>query len=153
MIEVREAEPQHRPETARLARRVNEGIRKVYQIQSDLGWRKSGSAERIQLVATLGDAVVGAASLAHRGERTHLLGLYVDPDYKGFGVAGRLVEAVTRLARQRGAKCLTLATLRETGNVPLFERLGFEVVEEHETRIVQGAAGAAMREACMERLL
>jgi len=153
MIEVREAEPQHRPETALLARRVNEGIRKVYQVRSDARWNRSGRRERVQLVATLDEAVIGAASLAHHGQRVHLVGLYVDPNYKGRGVAGRLVEAAAGLARERGARRLTLATMRETGNVPLFERLGFQVVEEHETETVQGAAGTALREAFMERLL
>jgi len=153
MIEVREAEPGDRRETARIARRVNAAIQKVYQVQSSGSKQRFASTKHRQLVATVDGAIIGAAHIAHHGERTHLVGLFVDPDYHGCGVAGHLVEAVAQVARKRGAKRVTLRTVRETGNVHVFEQLGFEVIEEHETDTVQGAGGALLSETSMERLL
>jgi len=152
MIKVREAEPNDRHHTARIARRVKAAIQKVYQVQSN-GSKPRRRGKHQRLVATIDEAIIGTVHLAHRADRTDVVGLFVDPDYHGCGVAGRLVEAVAQVARKGGSKRLMLRTVRETGNVEVFEQLGFEVIEERETADVRGAAGAPLRETLMERLL
>lgn len=46
------------------------------------------------------------------------------------GVARALVEALAGLARELGLRALVAGTVKETGNVEIFVRLGFRVVSE-----------------------
>jgi ribosomal protein S18 acetylase RimI-like enzyme len=54
--------------------------------------------------------------------------LGVHPDFRRQGVARALLQALDRIGRQQGAKRLHLFTVKETGNVEVFRRLGFAVV-------------------------
>ena len=77
-------------------------------------------AGALTLVAVIDGAVVGFASLKGADEIDML---FVDPEFGRQGAGVALVDALTRLARARGAKRLTV----EASDVarPLFERQGF----------------------------
>jgi putative acetyltransferase len=77
-------------------------------------------AGALTLVAVIDGAVVGFASLKGADEIDML---FVDPEFARQGAGVALVDALTRLARSRGAKRLTV----EASDVarPLFERQGF----------------------------
>jgi putative acetyltransferase len=77
-------------------------------------------AGALTLVAVIDGAVVGFASLKGADEIDML---FVDPEFARQGAGVALVDALTRLARARGAKRLTV----EASDVarPLFERQGF----------------------------
>lgn len=87
---------------------------------------------RIVLVAMAGARVVGTAQLildlprnqAHRGEVAKVL---VHPEFRGRGIARRLMAALEARARERGKSLLTLDT--RTGDVAehLYRSLGFQV--------------------------
>jgi putative acetyltransferase len=77
-------------------------------------------AGALTLVAIIDGAIAGFASLKGADEIDML---FVDPEFARQGAARALVDALTRLARARGAKRLTT----EASDVarPLFERQGF----------------------------
>ena len=77
-------------------------------------------AGQLTIVATLDGFVVGFASLKGAED---LDMLYVDPAAGRQGVGAALVDALTRLARARGAKRLTAQA--SDLSKPLFDRLGF----------------------------
>ena len=55
----------------------------------------------------------------------------MDPSHQGFGHGRSLVDAVAGWASERGAEALTLTTFRDIEwNRPLYEHLGFVVVDE-----------------------
>ena len=77
-------------------------------------------AGALTLVAVIDGAVAGFASLKG-GDEIDML--FVDPEFARQGVGGALIDALTKLARARGAKRLT-AEASEIAR-PLFERQGF----------------------------
>ena len=76
--------------------------------------------ETLTLIAFVGGAAAGFASLKGAD---FIQMLFVDPEYARKGAGTELVEALTRLARARGATTLTV----EASEVakPLFDKLGF----------------------------
>jgi putative acetyltransferase len=78
-------------------------------------------AEQLTIVATLESFVVAFASLKGADQ---LDMLYVDPAAGRQGVGAALIDALTRLAKARGAKRLT-ANASDVSK-PLFERLKFQ---------------------------
>jgi putative acetyltransferase len=80
-----------------------------------------GLAGMLTLLATEDGEIAGFASLK---DDSHVEMLFVDPAYARRGVATVLLEALTKLARARGAKELT-SDVSDTAK-PLFDRLGFQ---------------------------
>jgi len=86
------------------------------------------------LVAELDGELVGVVRLRGDGDTLQLFGLFVDEGHRRRGVARALVAA----ARERGYERIALHTIAETGNVPIFERLGFVTVAEQPADDVVG---------------
>ena len=74
-----------------------------------------------------------------------MVGLFVHEHHRRRGVARALLDAL-------GPR-LSLFTIRETGNVPIFERLGFAVVREELATEYVSDAHAQLHEVYMERPL
>ena len=88
-------------------------------------------------VAETGGRVVGAVFVVEEdAETAKLRMLYVEPDARGSGVGGHLVDEVVNFARKAGYRRLTLWTNDNlTAARRLYERAGFKLVseEQHES--------------------
>jgi GNAT superfamily N-acetyltransferase len=91
--------------------------------------RGAAGEDQVTYVAEVEGRWVGmAVGLADGPDATRLalVGMFVEPDARGRGVGGALVEAVAEWARRRGAAVLSLwvvATNRPA--IALYERCGF----------------------------
>jgi GNAT superfamily N-acetyltransferase len=76
----------------------------------------------------------GFSDDANRRPVTWLIGVYVDPAWRGHGLAGRLSTEVIAWARERGASeiLLHVADWNESAR-RVYEALGFEPTGEHMT--------------------
>lgn len=135
MIFVRPARAGDEPAIADVSASALATLREVYRPTPAAIARRRGLALLPRLVALVDDALVGTVEYALGEERLHLMGLFVVASHRQTGVARALVDELARLAKNRP---LSLNTIRETGNVPIFERLGFAVVSETPARDVIG---------------
>lgn len=109
----------------------DEGQREAWASTADdenaFGARLAGA---LTLVAVIEGAVAGFASLKGADQIDML---YVDPEFTRRGAGGGLIDALTKLARARGAKHLTT----EASEVarPLFERQGFVAQKRNLVRV------------------
>ncbi len=87
-------------------------------------------AGELTLIAVIDGAVAGFGGLKG-GEEIDML--YVDPEFARRGAGGAIVDALTKLARARGAKRLT-AEASEVAR-PLFERQGFTAQKRNLVRV------------------
>lgn len=99
--------------------------------------RISPSLQR--LVAVTDGRVVGTVQYYLEGQSVRLIGLGVHTDYRQKGVAGSLISYLEKVGRREKATQLKLHTVKETGNVEVFRRLGFTVVSEREDDLFESA--------------
>lgn len=88
------------------------------------------------LVATRGDAIVGAIGLEHHGDAALLRSAVVAPSERGSGIGEALTHAIIAEAKAAGAQDLVLLTTTAAG---WFPRFGF-------TTITRAEAPAALHE-------
>jgi len=92
--------------------------------------KKDEASEYATLVGEYKGSIVATVEYRVDSIGLHVRGLAVDPAFQRRGFARRIVEGLTDIARGQEPNMITLYTIRETGNVLLFERLGFHVVGE-----------------------
>ncbi len=94
-------------------------------------------------VSPAGDCV-GFALVSASGERLHLEELDVVPEHGGRGLGSALVREIERWAAAGAFTEITLTTYRDVPwNGPLYERLGFAVVEPADLDVELSARLAA----------
>ena len=106
-----------------------------------------------RLVACEGEQLVGTVRFTVEGERLRVIGLAVDPSVQRRGVARALVEQLVAIALARGCATLALHTIAQTGNVPVFQRLGFAIVREQPDPDSTSVVGDVLIDTYMERRL
>ena len=76
--------------------------------------------------------------------------LGVHDEYRLRGIARSLLNRVFELAMEKECTSVGLSTIKETGNVQIFERIGFEIVGEHEEIYCEGPNGERVSDIEME---
>ena len=131
MILVRPAGPDDAGAVAKVDASATATLRQTYRPnEKAFANRKRISRELRRVVALLDGQVVGTIQYYLDGSSLAIIGLGVLDEFRRRGVARALIEALAESARQHGACDVVVRTVKETGNVPIFECLGFHVVSE-----------------------
>lgn len=106
-----------------------QSVRKIYRpLSKAVPVTENDSFECQSVVAFLDEALVGTAAVYQEARSLRLAQVAVKPSVQGQGVGRRLIWFLNQVASDAGLEELRLNTILETGNVPIFERLGFSVV-------------------------
>jgi ribosomal protein S18 acetylase RimI-like enzyme len=82
------------------------------------------------LVAESNTNIVGLVQYLKNSDSVHIQGLAVDPKFYNKGVARALVNKINSIAKDAQFDHLTLTTIKETGNIIVFKKLGFKSKSE-----------------------
>ncbi len=106
-------------------------LRKTYRPnQKALKIRRKLFPQLSQLVALIDGQIIGTTQFYIDGETIRIIGLFVHSDHRNKGVARALVSEIIDIAHKQGLSYLSTSTVKETGNIPIFKKLGFEVISE-----------------------
>lgn len=108
-------------------------------------------AGSVRLVAEIGNTIVGTVTYAPIDDRLHLRRLAVDATFRRQGITRAFVEHVSERVKEAQLRALSLYTIEQTGNVPIFERLGFQRVHEVPANWAISTCGEELREVFMEK--
>ncbi|MFD2111221.1 GNAT family N-acetyltransferase [Thiorhodococcus fuscus] len=124
-ISVREMLKEEASARLELLEAATQDLRRTYQPRAS-GGRCAVEATGV-LVALNGSALVGTAEYIQKEHHVYLQGIAVHSRYRGQGVCRALVLAAGEIAKRNGLPTLVLCAIEETGNVAIFEKLGFEI--------------------------
>lgn len=131
MIQVRQATEEDKTGIAQATASAVTTLRKTYRPNKRARENKSRLARRLkQLVATIDQEIAGAVEYEIKGDTLFVIGLDVHEKYRRMGVAKEFIGYLTTLSVRSNARRLCLHTISETGNVPVFKKLGFSVISE-----------------------
>jgi GNAT superfamily N-acetyltransferase len=131
-LTVRESGAADELQAAEVDRLATNDLRQVYW-PTEAAFRRRAALDATlrKLVAVIENQdVVGVVQYRIEAHCLWLVGLGVHPTARRRGVASALLEYAQRIATDRGCTSMALHTVRETGNVAIFERLGFVVEAE-----------------------
>lgn len=112
-----------------IRRKAFSPLRTIYRPSEQAYANRKDIAPDLQsLIATFDDEVVGTVGYYVAGKQLHLMGLAVLPRWQRRGVARALIDRLKEIGRSDKCSYISLFTVAETGNVPVFERLGFRIV-------------------------
>lgn len=130
-ILIREAIPDDAIDVSEVFAAAFAPLRSIYRPTSEAEARQAERAnEGTRLVAEINQQIVGTVQFASHTKHVHVIGLAVHPDFHRRGVARRMIEWIVTRTPSFGHNIVALETIKETGNVPMFEELGFKVVRE-----------------------
>ena len=150
MIEVRDAVAADADAVRRVVGDAFEALRRIYR-PSAAAVAHAATLPLERVVAVIEAAVVGTAQWRVDGNRLRVVGLAVAPAWQRRGVARGLFEHLAQLAREHDCTALALFTIKQTGNVGVFRRLGFELCWERPDVSSTSVTGEPLIEAYLER--
>jgi len=151
-IQVHDARPQDADDLRIINDQMDLSLRKVYRpTQAGYANRSRISKDLTRIVAVSNGKVVGTAQHYVGDGVLRLLGLAVHEEYRRRGIARALVNRLLDLAEEKGLLAVRISTIKETSNVPIFEKLGFEVVAENHDKLFEGIHGEAVTDVEMEK--
>ena len=127
MLMVRVATEDDEAAAILLARRALDELRLVYKPKDSA---ISANSPGIRLVAEIDRRIVGTVRYEIEAQQLLLRGLAVEACHRRTGVGRALLEHCSGIATSAGVRSLSLYTIKETGNVAFFERLGFHTIRE-----------------------
>lgn len=153
-ILIREPNERDRDAIAEVDALATSGLRQVYRPNQKAFDNLSRiSPSLTPLVATIGTNVVGTVKYRIEGNRLYLTALSVHPSHRRRGVATALVRATARIAEERDIPYLAVHTVKETGNVTIFERMGFFTVGEQKDDFFESDVHDSLTDVYMERVV
>ena len=105
---------------------------------TDLGKKK----DDIALVAEVDKKVVGAVwvrimnDYGHIDNDTPSFAISLYKDYRGFGIGTDLMKEMLRILKDRGYKQASLAVQKANYAVRMYQKTGFEIVDENEEEYI-----------------
>ncbi|WP_111657206.1 GNAT family N-acetyltransferase [Isoalcanivorax indicus] len=153
MIQVRLARTADRGALGALRDEVTSALRRIYLPVTGGAAHRRIMPRFDVLVAWMGGELAGTLEYTLAHETLYLQGLGVANRFRGQGVARALIEHVADIGQHYPLSHMELCTIRETGNVAVFERMGFSVCDERPSTQFVGAAGQPVSEVIMQRRL
>ena len=154
LLTVREVRPEDETQVAELDSLATLDLRNVYRpTVTATVCRAALVARTRRLVAVIEGRVVGVLQYYLVEGRLALFGLGVHPQFRRRRVAAALIRELEAIGREVGCAALTLHTVRETGNVEIFQRLGFLVESDAPTDLFQSDGRELLSEVVMRKEL
>ena len=133
MIAIRHEKPDDQPGIQEVDASATATLRRTYRPSQKAIVSKERIRKQTQrLVAVINDRIVGTVEYHITDQSLGIMGLGVHQDFRMLGVARSLFCALEAIAAKEEAARLHLYTVKETGNVDVFKRLGFMVASEQE---------------------
>lgn len=153
-IAVREPKPEDQEALEAIRSSATNKLRETYRPNQDALRIKEalGNSEEC-LVAEFDGRLAGTLRYYVGQDKLALLGLGVSENYRRKGIAKVLIQGLVLIARKMELPKLSLWCVKETGNVEIFQKLGFAPVEEKNSELFESDKHDVLTEVRMELVI
>ncbi|WP_442507236.1 GNAT family N-acetyltransferase [Novipirellula sp. SH528] len=129
-------------------------LRTIYRPNSQTVTSRSlRQKDETRLVAELDQQVVATVQFDSHEGYLHVIGLAVHPHFQQRGIARRLLDWIELHVLSTARTTIVLETIKETGNVLVFEKLGFLIIREGVTNRFESDIYPELHEVKMKRTI
>ncbi len=151
-ITIREANAEDITSANAVFKKAFEPLRSIYRPTAQAAVSRTRYIkESNRLVAEINSQIVGSVELLSEGKCLHVIGLAVLPEFQRMGIAHYMIESIICRAKRDGHNIVALNTIKETGNVSLFNKMGFNIIRENIATWCTSDLHAEIHEVRMER--
>ena len=133
-VTVREAQDADEREFEEVWATAMATLRETYRMTPGFLDQWTPPSDLTRVVALVDGRVVGVVQYYIEEDRLHIMRFGVHPDLRGQGIGRAIIGYLDGIARDKGLRCLSVYTVKETGNVPIYQHLGFHVIREEEAK-------------------
>ena len=152
MLTIRTSTPDDADAVQRVTDLAFESVRLIYRPNPAAMANLQSIAPALErLVAEVDGQIVGTVRFGVFDDCLRVIGLAVLPQLRRSGVARSLIQSLEEIARDKRCRALSLYTVTKTGNVAVFERLGFTLISQGPDTYSISTDGEPLTEAYMER--
>lgn len=149
-VVVKEAQKGDRLAVRAIIEAATRELRQIYRLR---GQRPRYRVPASILVALDRNTIVGTAEYVIKNDHVYVQGVAVRSSCRRKGICRSLLAAAGELARKSNLRAVKLHVIEETGNVVIFEKLGFKVANRAVATDYVGASGGIVTRVEMERQL
>ena len=102
------------------------------------------------LVAFLNQVAIGTILFSIDNEILNVYGLSIHEDYRRRGFAKELGNYLLNFAKEKNLKAIRCNTMKETGNVEIFQEFGLAIINEKTSILCEGLNGEPIIDVQME---
>lgn len=143
------------PRADELVARAFQTLRHIYRPTPAALARKKNRTPAPRLLAVdsspdSSEKILGSVEYELLPDQLSLMALAVHPDARRRGIARSLIRNLQIIAADNNLPRVTLWTITQTGNVPIFERLGFRTLRVTPADLFESDSFPQLTEALME---
>ncbi len=129
-MKIRPSKPEDCQQISEIVSSATEQLRKIYRPKSS-GPHKIN--EFSSIVSLANGSITGYVEYKLTESCLYFQGLAVKLEQRNKGIATQLIQYLAKLAKDKDLKSIELATIEETGNVAVFQNIGFCITSKEIT--------------------
>lgn len=130
-IEVRTAKEEEYEEANKVSELAFQNLRQIYRPnEKAIKNHNTIQSSLSRLIAILDEKIVGTVKYRIDKQSLHIIGLATHPNYIKQGIAKSIITELKNIAVRHNLNKLSLFTIKQTGNVEIFTKLGFKIISE-----------------------
>ena len=92
----------------------------------------------ISLIIKKGGWIIGHVSYRINKNKFHIFHLFIDEEYRGLGLAKRLINEIEKCSQMKGINLITLNVVQKNKEaINLYERLGYKIFGSNKSRSIK----------------
>ena len=92
----------------------------------------------ISIIIKKGGWIIGHVSYRINKNKFHIFHLFIDEEYRGLGLAKRLINEIEKCSQMKGINLITLNVVQKNKEaINLYERLGYKIFDFNKSRSIK----------------
>ncbi len=127
-----------------------ETLRNTYRIKENLSFININPLDKKIVILEKNEKILVSCRIVYYENRIHIIAIAVLKSHRKQGLCKALIDFIKKEAKGKNIDIISLYTVEETGNVQVFNKLGFKVITREKTELFESDVYDELNEVYME---